>query len=236
MPTVLLIERPQKTSYADALKKRYDVISLTSGKIAVERAPLMQNGVIVLDAISLRTTGERIARQIKAEIAEMPLIHLHNGLKDGVTTPADAVLIPPFTARKLVNAIERLVRIAPEPAIEETLINCGPLSMNVTRRLLHVNGQEISLSPKMALLVEYFLRHPGETVDRKTLMEQVWETDYLGDTRTLDVHIRWLRRAIEATPDKPIYLKTVRKVGYRLDLTPALILPVHAADTTLQPA
>ncbi len=234
MQTVILIERPQKASYADALKKKYEVISLTSGKQTVARAHLTDTTVIVLDAISLRTTGERIARQIKAEIDSIPLIHLHNGLKDGATTPADVVLTPPFTARKLLNAIERVVRTSPAPTIEETLINCGPISMNVTRRTLHANGQEIALSPKLALLVEYFFRHPGETLDRKTLMEQVWQTDYMGDTRTLDVHVRWIRRAIEATPDKPMYLKTVRKVGYRLDAPPALSIAVQSSEPTLQ--
>ena len=78
-------------------------------------------------------------------------------------------------------------------------------------------------------------RQPGETLDRKMLMENVWDTSYLGDTRTLDVHVRWFRRAIEENPGDPRYLKTVRGVGYRLEVP----LPVHApeaAPLTLQEA
>ncbi|MCA9909541.1 MAG: winged helix-turn-helix domain-containing protein, partial [Anaerolineae bacterium] len=78
--------------------------------------------------------------------------------------------------------------------------------------------QETILTPKLSQLVEIFLRHPGQTLDRKLLMAQVWDTDYLGDTRTLDVHIRWFRRAVEDNPSKPLYLKTVRGIGYRLEL------------------
>jgi DNA-binding response OmpR family regulator len=77
--------------------------------------------------------------------------------------------------------------------------------------------------PKQALLVETFFRHPGETLARKTLMEKVWNTDYIGDTRTLDVHIRWLRQAIEKDPGSPRYLLTVRGVGYRLEMPEALL-------------
>jgi DNA-binding response OmpR family regulator len=90
--------------------------------------------------------------------------------------------------------------------------------MDVSRRVLVANGQETQLTPKLAVLVEMFLKHPGETLDRKTLMVQVWDTDYLGDTRTLDVHVRWIRQAIEPDPGKPRYLKTIRGVGYRLDI------------------
>jgi DNA-binding response OmpR family regulator len=67
--------------------------------------------------------------------------------------------------------------------------------------------------------MEVFMQHPDETLDRKTLMTQVWETDYMGDTRTLDVHVRWIRKAIETDPGKPRYLKTVRGIGYCLDLS-----------------
>ena len=77
------------------------------------------------------------------------------------------------------------------------------------------------MTPKLVQLVETFFRHPDETLDRKMLMERVWNTSYLGDTRTLDVHVRWIRRAIEANPSKPRYLKTVRGVGYRLEVSRA---------------
>ncbi len=142
------------------------------------------------------------------------MIHLHPGRKGSASSPADVVLYLPFTARKIANAIERLLhRVS-----SDSMITCGPFSVNISRRILSANGQDTALTPKLALLVETFLRHPGETLDRKLLMERVWDTSYLGDTRTLDVHIRWIRRAIEENPGKPRYLKTVRGVGYRLEV------------------
>ncbi len=90
--------------------------------------------------------------------------------------------------------------------------------MNRARRLLVVDGQETELTPKQALLIEMFFTNPGVTLDRRTLMEKVWQTDYLGDTRTLDVHVRWVRQMLEDDPSKPQYLQTVRGVGYRLEV------------------
>ncbi|MDX2163464.1 MAG: response regulator transcription factor [bacterium] len=229
MTTLILIERQQKASFADSLNKRYAVVSVASGKQAIAAAQTEPTAptAVILDAISMKTSGERIARQIKAEVMDTPLIHLHPGPKEAVNSPADSVLIAPLTARKLALAVARFAR--PAPVTErDTLLNCGPFSMNLNRRTLTYNGQEMPLSPKLALLVEYFLRHPGETLDRKQLMEQIWHTDYMGDTRTLDVHIRWFRRAIEGDPHATVSLVTVRKVGYRLEIPAAEPIVTHA--------
>lgn len=211
--TVLLIERhrAQHTSFLSALKKRYDVISVPSGSQALTAAREQMPSVVVLDAISMATPGIRICKQIKRSLLNVPVIHLLSELHD---SSADAVLVMPFTARKLNNAIERLLH---QSADDET-ISFGPFTINPTRRVLTANGQETQITPKLADLVAIFLRNAGKTLDRKSLMEQVWHTNYLGDTRTLDVHIRWFRRAIEADPGRPVYLKTVRGVGYRLEL------------------
>ncbi len=234
METIILIERPQRSTFADALKKKYHVECVSSGKDAVEAAQRFPSVLaIILDSISMRTTGERIAKQIKAEVPNTPLIHLwasdgklNTGnsaprlavKKESAATPADVVLIPPFTARKLINTIGRLTLPLNAASDDDLIIQAGHFVMNVTRRLLIVNGQETALTPKEALLAEYFLRHVGETLDRKQLMEQVWQTNYIGDTRTLDVHVRWIRRVIEVDPGNPVFLKTVRGVGYRLDI------------------
>ena len=87
---------------------------------------------------------------------------------------------------------------------------------------MQANGREKRLTPKAASLLEVFLKHPEETLDRAFLMRQVWDTDYIGDTRTLDVHVRWVREAIEPEPGKPCHILTVRGVGYRFepDATP----------------
>lgn len=225
---VLLIEssRAKRTSFADALKKRYDVVSVPSGKQALQAAAQKMPNVVVLDAISMRTKGDRVCESLRTALAGVPLIHLHPGPTSKDASCADVVLVPSFTSRKLVNSIERLLQTP-----GDSIIVSGPFSFHLARRVLTANGQETQLTPKLALLVETFMRNPGQTLDRRYLMEKVWHTDYMGDTRTLDVHIRWIRRAIEADPSKPQFLKTVRGVGYRLDVPEPPVV-----SSTLEPA
>ena len=229
--TVLLIERrrAQHTSFANALKKRYDVISVPSGNQALEKARVASPSVVILDAISMQSPGVRIAKQIKNGLPGIPLIHL---LSQARESPADLVMIAPFTTRKLHTNLTRLLDTKPDG----NAIICGPFVMRPTQRTLLAHGQETDLTPKLAVLVELFMRNPGVTLDRKSLMEQVWQTDYLGDTRTLDVHIRWFRRAIERDPGHPTYLKTVRGVGYRLEVPSAEPTTVVASALELQNA
>jgi DNA-binding response OmpR family regulator len=222
---ILVIERT--VGFSAGLKKRYEVTTVPNGKQALALVKEGQYAVVILDAISMRTPGDRIARQLRDGLGTIPLIHLHPGPKDGADTPAEVVLFLPFTARKIANTIERLLY----KVSDDSVVSCGPFSVNLTRRVLSANGQETSLTPKLALLVETFLRHPGETLDRKLLMEKVWDTSYLGDTRTLDVHVRWIRRAIEENPGSPRYLKTVRGVGYRLEVPLTVPVPEHAPLT-----
>jgi DNA-binding response OmpR family regulator len=225
---ILLIEssRAKRTSFADALRKRYDVLSVPSGKQAIQAAAQHMPNVIVLDAISMRTKGDRVCESLRTSLPGIPLIHLHPGPVSKDASCADVVLVPQFTSRKLVNSIERLLE---NPG--DSIIVCGPFSFHLGRRVLMSNGQETQLTPKLALLVETFMRNPGQTLDRRYLMEKVWNTDYMGDTRTLDVHIRWIRRAIEVDPGKPQFLKTVRGVGYRLDVPEPPVV-----SSTIEPA
>lgn len=212
---VLFIGRIQanRSSVVTTLEKRYTVLLATSGKQGIEIALEKPVHVVVLDAVSLRTPGDRICELLREELGQTPIVHIHPGPKQTAQSIADMLLFAPFTPRKLTNIIDRLLEVT-----DEETIGYGPFSMNVTRRTLIVNGQETQLTPKQAALIEIFLRHPGDTLSRRMLMEKVWQTDYMGDTRTLDVHIRWIREAIEADPGKPRYLRTVRGVGYCLEL------------------
>ena len=213
---VLLIARGQVkgASFPAALQKRYNLMIAPNGKHAQSMTNRHPPHVIVLDAVSMRTPGDRICRSLQAKFANTPIIHLHPGPKRSANSPADAVLYPPFSSpRKLINCIERIITLS-----EDEIITCGPFSLNIPRRMLATPEQETQLTPKVALLLALFMRHPGETLDRKKIMETVWNTDYMGDTRTLDVHIRWIRKAIEADSGKPVYLRTVRGVGYCFDI------------------
>ncbi len=212
MARILVIERTE--AFSAGLNKRYEVTTVTSGKQALKLVSASEYAAVVLDAISMRTPGDRIARQLEEGLGSIPLIHLHPGPKASATSPAEVVLFMPFTARKIANTIERLLH----SVSTDKIVTSGPFSVNLTRRILIANGQETSLTPKLVLLVETFLTHPGETLDRKMLMERVWDTSYLGDTRTLDVHVRWLRQKIEDDASAPVYIQTVRNVGYRFAL------------------
>ena len=134
------------------------------------------------------------------------------------TTPdsrsgASLTLVQPFTARKLINRVERLM-----PGDEKDILKVGPFSLDRVKCKVTLDGKQIRLTPKMSRLLEVFLKNPGRLMMRKALIRKVWQTDYTGDTRTLDVHMSWLRQAIEKDPARPQYLKTIRGMGYRLDL------------------
>jgi DNA-binding response OmpR family regulator len=212
---VLFIGRIQtnRSPIATALEKRYDVVLAPSGKVGADLANEKPFQAVVLDAVSLRTPGDRICSGLRASLGKTPIVHIHPGPKEQAQSAADIILFQPFTSRRLLGCIDRLL----QPQGEQT-ISYGPFSINLNRRVLIIDGQETQLTPKQALLIEIFLRHPGEVLDRKTLMEKVWQTDYLGDTRTLDVHIRWIREAIESNPGAPHYLRTIRGVGYCLEI------------------
>lgn len=199
------------SAFQSALEKQYVVLTERTGRAAIEHVEKQSINAIVLDAASLQSTGERICRQIKDIYEALPIIHIHPGPKAKANSVADVVLCLPLSTRRLMNSVGRLLHEAHEEVLE-----LGPFAMNVPRRILLVHGEETQLTPKQALLVELFMRHPGQTLDRKTIMEKVWETDYMGDTRTLDVHIRWLRKVMENGSKRPRYLKTIRGIGYKL--------------------
>lgn len=213
--TILLIGRISKADddHLKVLSKRYTVRVAASGKQALAMAAAETPDVFVLHAVSMRTTGDRICQQVRQHHPHIPVLHIHPQ-PDAATRRYDNVLVTAAsTPRKLVNSLNNLLQSHPDDLLE-----CGPFAMNVRRRILVAGGRETQLTPKVALLTELFLRNPNCIIDRKTLMETIWETDYLGDTRTLDVHIRWLRQALECDGAEPRRLKTVRGIGYRLDV------------------
>ena len=114
------------------------------------------------------------------------------------------------------------------------VIAVGDFLLDVANRHVMRDGKTNNLTPKALQLLQAFVAHSGETLTRKQLMKDVWETDYTGDTRTLDVHVRWIRVAIERQPGSPLYLRTVRRIGYRFDVPepePELPFPRSAVHT-----
>lgn len=214
---VLLVESDRTTvpSHSSALlKKGFALFIENSTKKVVERIRTTEPEVVVIDAISLQTSGLRLCRHVHREVDDCPIVLITRSVwGDTNAIGASAILVPPFTPRKLLNTVQRLM-----PSDEEDSLQAGPIRINLKQRKISCGGREDQVTPKEARLLEVFLRHPGILLTRKFLIKTVWETDYTGDTRTLDVHISWLRQILEPSPGAQRYLKTIRGQGYRLDI------------------
>jgi DNA-binding response OmpR family regulator len=214
---ILLIEsgRASAPSFASALEKKgYAVFIKHRIQKALAAAEKTPPDLVVLDAASMRTSGTRMCRMARSRLDGIPIILVApEGARPDPGNGASLTLVHPFTPRKLLNRVARLL-----PGDERYSVEIGPIQLNLAQRKVRCMGHEARLTPKQAKLLEVFMRNPGRLMTRKTLIRQVWHTDYTGDTRTLDVHMSWLRRAIEPDPRRPRFLKTIRGMGYRLDL------------------
>ncbi len=217
---VLLIEsaRDNGGSFAASLKRKYQVQVAHSGKQGLILATDRRPDVIVLDAASLRTSGDRICSKLRAELGELPIIHIRAADEAPTPSEADVVLALPFTSRKLINRIERFA----VSSVVSSLLESGPFSLNLEQQTLTTPWNEKKLTPKLVTLMELFMQSRDQVLGRKEIMQKVWDTDYIGDTRTLDVHIRWLRKVVEPNPRKPQYITTVRGKGYCFVIPPAV--------------
>ncbi len=216
--TILLIEgqRDAEDSLAHPLAKAgFLVVPFISGREAVGWAQENHPALIVLDASSMRSTGVRISGRLRGILPDTPIIYCRAaGVRVDPPAVADIYLERPFTGRKLLNRVRELL---PADPAQEQIVRYGDLKYYRGKRAVEVGDRgERRLTPKLALLLEEFLRNPGEVIARRQLMKHVWQTDYIGDTRTLDVHIRWVRECIEKDPSNPRLLVTKRGEGFVL--------------------
>jgi len=197
------------------LKAGFFVRPFVSGREAVSWSQDHQPDLIVLDASSMRSNGVRICKRLRGILPDTPIIHCRGeGEQEIPQGLADIYLEQPFTGRKLLNRVRDLL---PADPAQEEIVLFGDLVYYRGKRSVEVADRgEHQLTPKLALLLEEFLRRPGQIVSRKELMENVWHTSYIGDTRTLDVHIRWVRECIEEDPSSPELLVTKRGEGFYL--------------------
>lgn len=215
-PKILWIEgkRAQGPSFVSALRKKdYWVETFSTGSAALERLLEVDPDLVVVNAASMRTSGRRICTDLHERLNGLPIV-LILGEEQPLAgdLPVQVVLKLPFTARKLFN---RIVPLLPGDGSDQ--LHVGPIRLDLERKSVRCQGREGQLTPRLARLLEVLMQHPGEVVERKQLFCQVWNTEYTGDTRTLDVHISWLRQVLEEDARKPQFLKTIRGVGYRLD-------------------
>lgn len=223
---ILLIEKKtssEATFAAGLTKKGFLVDVVSNGNEALTRLERELPHLVIINASSLRSKGSRISKSIRQKAKGVPLVLIldeNDGSIDKET--ADVVLALPFTLQKLVNRLRPFF-----PAEGKDTLQIGSLKLNLEQRRLTNGDKQVSLTPRLMSLLKSLMDKPGEVINRADLFRMVWETEYIGDTRTLDVHISWLRQAIEEDPRHPKLIKTVRGVGYRLDVDQGPILPIN---------
>ena len=221
--SILLVEgkRSDRASFLAGLtKKKFQVESAASGTSALARIEENKPDIIIVDAASMRTSGKRICSSLKEKAPDVPIVLiLDEGTSANSDASVDVVLNLPFTLQKLLNRIKPYL-----PQEPKNVIRVGPIFLDVQNRSVRCQSHQALLTPRLVLILRLLMEHAGQVIEREALFSQVWDTTYTGDTRTLDVHISWLRQAIEDDPRHPRYIKTVRGLGYRLDLedNPAL--------------
>lgn len=214
---ILWIEgkRAESPSFVPGLRKKdFAVETVPTGKAALAHLKGDDPDLVVVNAASLRTSGKRICKSLSTNTDNLPIILIASPdypvYNDVV---ADVVLNLPFTMRKLVNRIQPLLPIEGGDSLQT-----GSIRLDFERKIVRSKNKESTLTPRLVHLLKVLMEQAGEVVARDDLFRKVWKTEYIGDTRTLDVHISWLRRAIEEDPRNPRLLKTIRGVGYRLDV------------------
>ncbi len=210
--TVLIVcnDKTCTTTYAGYLKKDYSVVTAHSGRQALAQAKARRLDAVVVDTTSPRLNSKKICRKLRAESsAAMVLIAQPNARMDGSSAGATIVQTP-IVARKLLLRVKAAMDARPPRQLV-----VGSIVLDLEKHRVARGSKTYPLTPKEFCLLKLLMGRAGQTITRKTLMKEIWETDYLGDTRTLDVHIRWVREKIEDDASHPARLVTMRGQGYR---------------------
>ena len=203
-------------------RESYAVITAADGESALEAARASRPDLIVLDLMMPGLNGIEVCRIIRREMRAPILILTARGDETdkvaGLEIGADDYVTKPFSMRELVARVRALLRRSEHPPANETdLLTAGDLMIDLRKRVVTKNGTPMSLKPKEFELLSFFARNLGKAFTRDQLLNQIWGYDFAGDTRTVDVHVRWLREKVEDKPESPARLITIRGVGYRFD-------------------
>jgi two-component system response regulator RegX3 len=221
---ILIVE--DEESLADSVRynlerEGYQVTVAGDGREALDRFRRESPALVILDLMLPELSGLDVCRTIRSE-SDVPIIMVT--AKDseadkvtGLELGADDYVTKPFSVRELISRVRAHLRRArmhggEEP--DEVLVG-GPVRMDVQRHEVRVDGDEVAFPPKEFELLEALLRRKGRLLTREFLIEEVWGSDYFGDTKTLDVHVKRIRRKIEPDPHDPTHLVTVRGLGYK---------------------
>ncbi len=231
---IILVEGKQTDhpSFFFSLKKKgYNVEIAKNGVNALEKIKENVPALILIDAASLRISGKRIIYGIKKRYPYLPVVVVVDDTftEKDIPARADQILTLPFSIQKLVNKIS--IYLKDDPEKRKTV---GDISLDTEANILYVRDrQPQSLTPRVSKILNLMMENPGKVIKRSEIFCKVWDTNYIEDMRSLDVHIRWLRKIMEDKPKKPKYLITVRGVGYKLNPYGVENLPEKKAETVI---
>lgn len=226
MTRILVVEDEESLSEAIAFllsKEGFEVEIAANGPSAIEKFELYGADLILLDLMLPGLSGTEVCRQIRTKSA-VPIIMLT--AKDseidkvvGLELGADDYVTKPYSSRELIARIRAVLRRGEmsDSNIEVGVLTVGPVRLDIDRHIITVNGLPISLPLKEFELLEFLMRNAGRVLTRIQLIDRVWGSDYVGDTKTLDVHIKRLRAKIEKDPANPEFIQTVRGMGYKME-------------------
>jgi two-component system response regulator RegX3 len=224
MTRVLVVE--DEESYSDALsymlrKEGFAVALAADGQAALDEFERNGADIVLLDLMLPGIPGTEVCRRIR-QVSTVPVIMVT--AKDdevdkvvGLELGADDYVTKPYSPRELVARIRAVLRRGESVELAPATLEAGPVRMDVERHQVTVAGQEVTLPLKEFELLEMLLRNTGRVLTRGQLIDRVWGSDYVGDTKTLDVHVKRLRAKIEPHPHQPVHLVTVRGLGYKLE-------------------
>jgi two-component system response regulator RegX3 len=227
MTKILVVE--DEASFSEALefllgKEGFSVVTAENGADALKKFDQGGIDLVLLDLMIPEISGTEVCRQIRTK-SRTPIIMLT--AKDsevdkvvGLEIGADDYVTKPYSSRELVARIRAVLRRNSGEGIDgdSGIMSVGPVRMDVERHQVSVNGIATSLPLKEFELLEFLMRNAGRVLTRMQLIDRVWGSDYVGDTKTLDVHIKRLRAKIETDPANPTLIQTVRGLGYKMEL------------------
>lgn len=204
-------------------KEGYDVIEAEDGNSAVENFNTLGADLILLDLMLPGLSGNEVCRIIRAE-SQVPIIMLT--AKDteidkvvGLEIGADDYVTKPYSTRELLARMKAVLRRGAEPVQDDSgVLKAGPVVMDLDRHTVSVNGEKIQMPLKEFELLELLMENVNRVLTRGQIIDRVWGSNYFGDTKTLDVHIKRVRSKIEDDPSRPRHLLTVRGLGYKFEV------------------
>jgi two-component system response regulator RegX3 len=224
---VLVVEDEESFSEAIAFmlgKEGFEVTVAASGPVALEEFERNGADLILLDLMLPGMSGSEVCRIIRQK-SSVPIIMVTAKADEidkivGLEIGADDYVTKPYSSRELVARIRAVLRrhTDVEEELFTSVLEVGPVRMDIERHTVAVRGEPVALPLKEFDLLELLMRNAGRVLTRGQLIDRVWGSDYVGDTKTLDVHIKRLRSKLEADPANPLHVLTVRGLGYKFDM------------------